>query len=187
MMPTTSNSKRASSGYGRNRKTAVKAILEDAVKISKAARASDVVRFSARHFVVNVEEVRISIRAAYDLRLDAVSESKYLRTLLLSNPIHQPFGLDIWAPHKKVLNAEYDGRKIEIVSMHRGFWEDTLISAAKAISGPSGFLRIKPHVPNPSSQITSYPRQFDLVITEKQLAELHEFLLHDGRRSSDGH
>lgn len=153
--------------------------MEDAVSIVKDARASSIVRFNERHFVTNVNDIRILIRAPFHLRLNAISESKYLTELVASNPIARPFGLDIWTPTMKVLNAEYNGAFIELVSIRRGAWEDQLISAAIAISSPAGSIAIKPCDPIPPSKDAPQWRPFDLVITQKRLAELRELLRDD--------
>lgn len=153
--------------------------MEDAVSIVKDARASSIVRFTERHFDTNVDDIRISIRAPFHFRLNAISESKYLTALVASNPIARPFGLDIWTPSMKVLNAEYNGASIELVSIRRGVWEDQLISAARGISNPAGSIAITPCPQIPRSKNAPQWRPVDLVITEKTLASLRDLLRDD--------
>ncbi len=153
--------------------------MEDAVSIVKDARASSIVRFNERHFVTNVNDIEISIRAPFHLRLNAISESKYLTALVASNPITQPFGLDIWTPSMKGLNAEYDGASIELVSIRRGAWEEALISAARGISNPAGSIAITRCAQIPPSKNAPQPRPVELVVTEKALASLRDLLRDD--------
>ena len=93
-------------GIGRNRKRAARRIMEATAKIIRAERQSSDVRFTERHFVVNVDEIKLDMHAPYCFRLDAVSESKYLSRILMSDPIREPFGIDIWTPDQKVLSAQ---------------------------------------------------------------------------------
>jgi hypothetical protein len=84
--------------------------------------------------------------APFHLRLDPLSANKYLTAILSSDPVTTPFQLDIWSPHKKVLNADYYAKAIGITSFRRGPWEHDLLSAAKPICIPSGHLAIGPTI-----------------------------------------
>lgn len=120
--------------------------MEASIKLVKHARASKVVNFNRGHFRASTGDLEISMHAPFPLRLDPLSASKYLTAILSSDPITAPFGLDIWSPHKKVLNADYYAKAIGITSFRRGPWKRDLLFAAKAICIPSGHLAIDPTI-----------------------------------------
>jgi hypothetical protein len=96
--------------------------------------------------------------APYYIALDRVSKSNYLTGVPYSDPITKPFGLNVWTPDRKVLNAYYSSSDVEIVSFYRGEWEHALISAAAHIDG--SVLQIEPTEKRRSTQADGSARPF---------------------------
>ena len=145
MAQTTNKRRNALSGSGRKRQEVVKPLVEAIVKIAKDAHSSKVIGMHKNHTVASVGDIDIAIRAPLQLRLSAASERKYSSALFASDPIGIPFQLDVWTTFRKVLNVEYDGGALIIVSFRRGPWEDSLISASKTVSIPCDELFIRPN------------------------------------------
>jgi hypothetical protein len=164
-----SGAARAIYGVGRGRKLAVTAIAKAVVKIITAARDSGMIGLNDIGRKPIVPEIAISIHAPQSCSRDAISRTKHLATVLRADSIPPPFEVNIWSPDKKVLNAEYNGSFVDIVSFRRGPWEDVVLSAAERAPFP---LAVKSRIPLIKSPMSEYSDQSCIVITEEFWARL---------------
>lgn len=180
MARTTDNRRNVTYGGGRNRKVAIKLLSEATIKIAKADRTSKVVDIRLGRVTTSVENIEIAICPPFHLRLSTALARKYLTTLFTSDPIGLPFQLDVWTPFKKVLNVEYDGSALSIMSFRRGPWEETILAASKTVSVPCGEVVIKPTVPIRAAQDVVCRHHTVISITQEQWNRIRDSLLHDG-------
>jgi hypothetical protein len=156
-------------GVGRDRNLAVTAIAEAVLKIVTAARDSGMIALNEPGRKPIVPEIAISIDALQSCGRDAISRTKYLATILNSSSTPVPFAVNIWSPDKKVLNAEYYGSLVDIVSFRRGPWEDVVLSAAAR--APIS-LAVKSRIPLTKSQMSQHADHCCIVVTEEFWARL---------------
>jgi hypothetical protein len=118
-------------GVGNPRQLAVKCLMESCLQLLKADLDPIVTRLG--HIGTHLDSIEIKIHAPFVLMLGPPLQTAYLQGILASNPITLSFGMDVWIPEKKLLNAWYTGRTIDIISFRRGVWENELISAAQHV------------------------------------------------------
>jgi len=173
-----SGARRAIYGVGRDRTLAVARIAEATVKIVKTAYDSGMIGYNDASCNLRVPELAISIDAPPFLRADNIARLQHLARVLHSDSITVAFGLNIWTPDKKVLNAEYYGSSVEFVSFRRGRWEDALLCAAERAPIP---LAVQSRIPMKKSSTPERPEQFSIVITEEFWARLRNIRWFDPR------
>jgi hypothetical protein len=179
MAQTTNKRRNVSFGGGSKRQAELEPLVGEIVKISKAAQSKSVISIRKSHAVASVGNIDITIRAPLHLRLNAASERRYLKTLFASERIEIPFQLDVWTSFRKVLNVEYDGGALIIVSFRRGPWEDSITSASKTASIPCGELVIKPRPSIKSARDLGRSDQENIVITQKVFNMIRDTVLRD--------
>jgi len=178
MATNVSGARRAIYGVGRDRALAVASIAQATIKIVKTAHDSRMIGFNDASCNSSVPELAISIDALPFLRADGIARLKHLARVLHSDSIKVAFGLNIWTPDKKVLNAEYYGSSVEFASFRRGRWEDVVLSAAERAPIP---LAVQSRIPMKKSPTPERPEQFCIVITEEFWSRLRNTLWFDPR------
>jgi len=79
---------------------------------------------------VVIGDVKIVYRTPVEMAPTETESTRYLRALL-GGEQNFPFGLDIWAAQKKVLNVEWnDEDAIQIITYRPGCWERALESVS---------------------------------------------------------